>query len=74
MVCSSFPAKIVPTVFAVPMTAIAKAPKADVVLISMLASNPSSTMGPHISMINAGKYAVTNASWKPQEKSLGKLE
>ena len=58
----SHPAKIDPAILAIPIRLIAAAPRADVVVIPMLASVPIGLIGPHISVTIAGKCAVMKPS------------
>jgi hypothetical protein len=46
-----------------PITAMAAAPSAEVVVMPMPASMPPGAMGPHISVTKAGKWAVMKPSW-----------
>ena len=59
----SQPAKIAPAMFASPISEMATAPSAEVVVIPMPASMPPGSIGPHISVIIAGKCAVMKPSW-----------
>ena len=46
-----------------PMTEIATAPNALVVVMPMECRTPPGMIGPHISVTKAGKWAVMKASW-----------
>ena len=58
----SQPAKIVPAILARPISEIATAPRAEVVVIPIECRTPPGMIGPHISVTKAGKCAVTKAS------------
>lgn len=49
--------------FASPITEIAMAPRADVVVTPNEASMPDGSIAPHISVTKAGKWAVMKPSW-----------
>lgn len=59
----SQPDRIAPTMFASPITEIAMAPRADVVVTPNEASMPDGSIAPHISVTKAGKWAVMKPSW-----------
>ena len=56
-----------------PIRAMATAPSAEVVVIPISCRTEPATMGPHISVTMAGKWAVMKASWYPQEKKPRKI-
>ena len=51
-----------PPILAMPITAMAKAPSAEVVVIPIPASTPPGLIGPQSSVTKAGKCAVMNPS------------
>ena len=57
-----YPARIAPPILASPIREMAIAPSADVVVMPKPASMPAGSMGPHISVIMAGKCAVMKPS------------
>ena len=63
------PAISVPNILAAPITDIAIPPSAAVVSIPRSPHHPAGSIGALISVTNAGKCAVINASWYPQEKN-----
>ena len=52
------PAVSVPTILANPISEIATAPSAEVLVMPMLCSTPPGRIGPHSSVTKAGKCAV----------------
>ena len=56
-----------------PITPMATAPSAAVVVTPKLARTPSGSIAAHVSVTRAGKWAVTKASWKPQLKNPMKI-